>query len=555
MALPLGALAGIGQYYQQLPQQQAEQLRLQAMREQLMLRNMPPISYGPSIFGGNGPPAQPVAQSAGGGPLPPAPGQPSAPAPYRAMPSGQGIPQVSIPPRPQATGAPAAAMQMPVAGTPPAQATAAQATPAQATPEPQVPIQAAPPDWAKPTFQPVDIQGAQQRFYSNPNVRRQAIAQRDYLVQNGIPKDRAEAMVNADVARAWGMAQQNFEHQNKQYMDYQNVIQKNRAEGFKTMLDLYQHFTPESIQAAQQGKGPLVPVTKQAAGDIGLVEKYLNPNTPPEEKKILGALVGRKLKVGGTKGGQKPLTLAEKATLLKTYPEADFAQYQKTGDVRYLGKPAEKGTSARTAALATQKTLGALSEIKSELQAITALPLGNTGTIGYLGTSGGLLHALSNSAQYALNPDAADMLNTAFKGTRTFLATLASGGASQGLASVGKGFSGMNFQPGEKPYSVAFKLAELRGITESQVKMMVSSGALSDKQAKAAEDALASIRKLVPFTRQDVAAAYTQAQNKPGVIQSLESELGLGAQQAAPGTPPVAPSSGIPTGWSVSEVK
>ena len=222
----------------------------------------PGITGGPNIFGQpqpyTGP--QPAAPSPAGGPRPPMPGQASTPAPapapaqapiptYKAMPGTPGAAPTGTP----------APMSLPPKPTPaPQQGAPAAPQPAAAS--------ASAPSWAQPTFQPVDIATAEQQFYANPQLRQQAMARRDYLIQQGIPAATAESWVNQDVAKLWGMQQQALQHQNDQHLKF--MQEQEKLLGEQRALYKVEHPGPES-EAAKIGRdvqsGYLTPEQGRAA--------------------------------------------------------------------------------------------------------------------------------------------------------------------------------------------------------------------------------------------------------------------------------------------------
>ena len=202
MSLNSGALyTALSNYNPEGGQLQAQQnrLRLQQLAQQNALQGAPGIYAGPNVFA-----PQPAAPSPAGGPRPPMPGQVSTPAPAPA--------QAPIPPYKAMPGTPGAVPT----GTP-----APLSLPPKPTPAPQQAAPVSAPSWAQPNFQPVDVATAEQQFYANPQLRQQAMARRDYLIQQGIPAATAESWVNQDVAKLWGMQQQAIEHQNDQYLKFQ----------------------------------------------------------------------------------------------------------------------------------------------------------------------------------------------------------------------------------------------------------------------------------------------------------------------------------------------
>lgn len=183
-----------------------QQMRLgqQQLTAQNAMAMAPGIYAGPNVFA-----PQPAAPSPAGGPRPPMPGQASTPAPAPAP------AQAPIPPYKAMPGTPGAASTSAPVSLPPKPA------PQPAAPQSAAAAPASAPAWAQPTFQPVDIATAEQQFYANPQLRQQAAARRDYLIQQGIPAATAESWVNQDVSKLWGMQASALQHQNDQYMKFQ----------------------------------------------------------------------------------------------------------------------------------------------------------------------------------------------------------------------------------------------------------------------------------------------------------------------------------------------
>lgn len=186
-----------------------QQMKLgqQQLAQQNAMAMAPGIYAGPNVFA-----PQPAAPSPAGGPRPPMPGQASTPAPVPAAPV-----KTPIPPYKAMPGTPGAAST----GTP-----APLSLPPKPTPAPQQAAPASAPSWAQPTFQPVDIATAEQQFYANPQLRQQAMARRDYLIQQGIPAATAESWVNQDVAKLWGMQASALQHQNDQHLKFMQEQEK-----------------------------------------------------------------------------------------------------------------------------------------------------------------------------------------------------------------------------------------------------------------------------------------------------------------------------------------
>lgn len=196
-----------------------QQMRLgqQQLTAQNAMAMAPGIYAGPNVFA-----PQPAAPSPAGGPRPPMPGQASTPAPAPAPAQAPIPPYKAMPGTPAAgAGAPTAPVSLPPKPVSPQLATPPAGAPSATAPTPQQAPSAAAPAWAQPTFQPVDIATAEQQFYANPQLRQQAAARRDYLIQQGIPAATAESWVNQDVSKLWGMQASALQHQNDQYMKFQ----------------------------------------------------------------------------------------------------------------------------------------------------------------------------------------------------------------------------------------------------------------------------------------------------------------------------------------------
>lgn len=210
-------LLNASQYYDPAGAEKANLAMQQAVKARAEFGG-PHMSLYPDVFGQPQQPytgPQAAAPSPAGGPRPPMPGQASTPAPtvplYKAMP---GTP---------AMGAPAAPVSLPPKPTP--QPTAGQpTTPQQAAAQPAA--HPAAPAWASPNFQPTDVRDAEQRFFANPQLRQQAIARRDYLIAQGIPKATAESWVNEEVGKLWGLQQQVLDHQNDQHIKFMQEQEK-----------------------------------------------------------------------------------------------------------------------------------------------------------------------------------------------------------------------------------------------------------------------------------------------------------------------------------------
>ena len=210
-------LFNASQYYDPAGAEKANLAMQQAVKARAEFGG-PHMSLYPDVFGQPQQPytgPQAAAPSPAGGPRPPMPGQASTPAPtvplYKAMP---GTP---------AMGAPAAPVSLPPKPTP--QPTAGQpTTPQQAAAQPAA--HPAAPAWASPNFQPTDVRDAEQRFFANPQLRQQAIARRDYLIAQGIPKATAESWVNEEVGKLWGLQQQVLDHQNDQHIKFMQEQEK-----------------------------------------------------------------------------------------------------------------------------------------------------------------------------------------------------------------------------------------------------------------------------------------------------------------------------------------
>ncbi len=188
---------------------EAAKLRMQQGIAQNAMAMAPVIYAGPNVFA-----PQPAAPSPAGGPRPPMPGQASTPAPAPAP------AQAPIPPYKAMPGTPGAASTSAPVSLPPKPA------PQPAAPQSAAAAPASAPAWAQPTFQPVDIATAEQQFYANPQLRQQAMARRDYLIQQGIPAATAESWVNQDVAQLWGMQQQALQYQNDQNLKFMQEQEK-----------------------------------------------------------------------------------------------------------------------------------------------------------------------------------------------------------------------------------------------------------------------------------------------------------------------------------------
>ena len=213
-----------------------QQMRLgqQQLTAQNAMAMAPGIYAGPNVFA-----PQPAAPSPAGGPRPPMPGQASTPAPAPAP------AQAPIPPYKAMPGTPGAASTSAPVSLPPKPA------PQPAAPQSAAAASASAPSWAQPTFQPVDIATAEQQFYANPQLQQQAMARRDYLIAQGIPKVTAESWVNEEVGKLWGLQQQALDHQNDQYVKFAELKSKEQGQTFDRQLRLQTLLDNKDYRAAE----------------------------------------------------------------------------------------------------------------------------------------------------------------------------------------------------------------------------------------------------------------------------------------------------------------
>lgn len=183
----------------------------------------------------------------------------------------------------------------------------------------------------------------------------------------------------------------------------------------------------------------------------------------------------------------------------------------------------------------SQRAINALGGVKSALETINEFEIGtNVGMLPSLTTKDGMTNAIRNYAGRKVTKVSADQLNTVFSGIGRNLAAIETSGLATGLAELSKSLqSGVYINPGkDDPYSVAMKLADIRRIAVENIKPAIDSGAITPKQAEAAQALINQIETLVPYTTTDVAKATREAKGKgkPTIKEATEKAIkGQGA--------------------------
>ena len=208
-------------------------------------------------------------------------------------------------------------------------------------------------------------------------------------------------------------------------------------------------------------------------------------------------------------------TREERAEARESRAERREARLESKGDQIKLS-PSEVARS--------QRGINATGNIASSLETLSNFSSGvTTGFLPDLVSQKGMINAVKSSAIRGLSKDEANEMNTTFTGIGRSLAAVESGGLATGLAELSKKMEqGLYIRPGDSPKTVAFKLADIRRITEESLQPAIDSGMLTNKQQETADKLINRIKKAVPYTVKDVQEATRKAGAKTIGEKSVE---------------------------------
>ncbi|UOF82058.1 hypothetical protein [Caudoviricetes sp.] len=168
----------------------------------------------------------------------------------------------------------------------------------------------------------------------------------------------------------------------------------------------------------------------------------------------------------------------------------------------------------------TQRGLTGANIVAGSLETITSLPEGaTTGLVSDLTSKQGMTNAVVSAGVRGVSSDEAKAMTTAFAGIGRGLAAVETGGLATGLAELSKQMQDASYiKPGDSAYSVAMKLADTRRIIDDAITIQIEAGTMPEKQAKAAQEVLDRVHKIVPYTTLDVADAIKNKSGKAGTV-------------------------------------
>lgn len=214
--------------------------------------------------------------------------------------------------------------------------------------------------------------------------------------------------------------------------------------------------------------------------------------------------------------------------------EREQRRAQQAKEMAELRASQKKGDTQRATqqTFIVQRAVNALGGVASALESIVEAPVGaTTGWLPNLQTKDGMFNAIRNQIGRSVTEPEAEFMNTLFSGIGRNLASIEASGTATGLTALANQLqSGVYINAGvDDPYKVAIKLADIRRIATENIRPAIDSGIMPPQQAKAAENLIDRIEKVIPYTTKDVIQAYNEAQGKPSAT------LGKSARKAATG--------------------
>mgnify|MGYP003335741908 CR=1 FL=1 len=214
--------------------------------------------------------------------------------------------------------------------------------------------------------------------------------------------------------------------------------------------------------------------------------------------------------------------------------EAREREQRRAQQAKEMAEIRKKGDTQRATqqTFIVQRAVNALGGVASALESIVEAPVGaTTGWLPNLQTKDGMFNAIRNQIGRSVTEPEAEFMNTLFSGIGRNLASIEASGTATGLTALANQLqSGVYINAGvDDPYKVAIKLADIRRIATENIRPAIDSGIMPPQQAKAAENLIDRIEKVIPYTTKDVIQAYNEAQGKPSAT------LGQSARKAATG--------------------
>lgn len=303
-----------------------------------------------------------------------------------------------------------------------------------------------------------------------------------------------------------------YQEGNKQRIDFE---QKKYDDAMKE-FDRHQNQIKAAFELAIKGAQ-----VNQTAAQAKLEMDLAALNAP-----MLKAIVQQQ---GIVKGAETNIQMYDNYLKQKLQHEEKIQTAKEIAEVRSGVKTSSQGIQAG------QRMINATAGAASGFEAISGIKGGTTtGILPFLSTKEGITNFLSNRAGRQLSSDDSKILDVYYTGIGRNLAAIEASGAATGLVGLTKSFEALKPMTGDSNYVVAAKMADAKRIVEETMKSVVSSGTLTAKQQKEAEDLIKRIEKAIPFTIEDVNKAVTKGkptigevttktvQGKPTVEQFLE---------------------------------